>query len=130
MSRRARILWLLLTTGGSGCIQPPGPFDPGALAGRITASSPVATGPPSAGTKEPCSFECDCCQPEVAPGILTPVAYGFGCAEVLRMVRQVGEARRVLALNVAELHPDRDRQARLSRRSPAEGAAAVTALLG
>ncbi|HJZ59319.1 MAG TPA: TolC family protein, partial [Gemmataceae bacterium] len=42
---RARLLWLLLTVGGSGCIRSPAPVDPGALAGRITAPSPVA-GPP------------------------------------------------------------------------------------
>jgi arginase len=64
------------------------------------------------------SFDCDCCQPEVAPGTMTPVAGGFERNEVLWMVRQIGEARRVLALDVVELHPDRDRQgltARLAR---------------
>jgi arginase len=58
------------------------------------------------------SFDCDCCQPDVAPGTLTPVAGGFERAEVLRMVRQIGESRRVLALDVVELHPDRDREDR------------------
>jgi arginase family enzyme len=43
---------------------------------------------------------------------MTPVANGFKRAEVLRMVRQIGEARRVLALDVVELHPDRDREDR------------------
>jgi len=61
------------------------------------------------------SFDCDCCQPDVAPGTMTPVANGFERAEVLRMVRQIGEARRVLALDVVELHPDRDRQNRTAR---------------
>src|SRR5262245_30469768 len=46
------------------------------------------------------SFDCDCCQPDVAPGTLTPVVNGFECAEVLRMVRQIGVSRRVLALDV------------------------------
>jgi arginase len=58
------------------------------------------------------SFDCDCCQPDVAPGTMTPVANGFERAEVLRMVQQIGEARRVLALDVVELHPDRDRDDR------------------
>jgi arginase len=61
------------------------------------------------------SFDCDCCQPDVAPGTLTPVANGFERAEVLRMVRQIGEARRVLALDVVELHPDRDREDRTAQ---------------
>ena len=56
------------------------------------------------------SFDCDCCQPEVAPGTMTPVANGFERAEVLRMVRQVALARRVLALDVVELHPDLDHE--------------------
>jgi agmatinase len=55
------------------------------------------------------SFDCDCCQPEVAPGTLTPVPNGFERAEVLRMLRQIGATQRVLALDVAELHPDLDR---------------------
>jgi arginase len=93
------------------------------------------------------SFDCDCCQPDVAPGTMTPVANGFGRAEVLRLVRQIGEARRVLALDVVELHPDRDhkdRTARLARdviltvaraqaralAAPAEGRAVVSAPLG
>jgi arginase len=58
------------------------------------------------------SFDCDCCQPDVAPGTMTPVADGFERAEVLHLVRQIGEARRVVALDVAELHPDRDREDR------------------
>src|SRR5262245_7711408 len=57
-------------------------------------------------------FDCDCCQPDVAPGTMTPVPHGFERAEVLRMVEQLGETRRVLALDVVELHPDRDRQDR------------------
>ena len=56
------------------------------------------------------SFDCDCCQPAVAPGTLTPVPDGFERAEVLRIVQQLSENRRVLALDVAELHPDRDRE--------------------
>ena len=61
------------------------------------------------------SFDCDCCQPEVAPGTMTPVANGFERAEVLRLVRELGEARRVLALDVVELHPDLDREDRTAR---------------
>jgi arginase len=61
------------------------------------------------------SFDCDCCQPDVAPGTMTPVANGFERAEALRMVRQIGEARRVLALDVVELHPDLDRQDRTAK---------------
>jgi arginase len=58
------------------------------------------------------SFDCDCCQPHVAPGTMTAVAGGFERAEVLHIVRQIAETRRVLALDVVELHPDRDRQDR------------------
>jgi arginase len=58
------------------------------------------------------SFDCDCCQPEVAPGTMTPVANGFERADVLSILRQIGEARRVVALDVVELHPDRDRRDR------------------
>jgi arginase len=58
------------------------------------------------------SFDCDCCQPEVAPGTMTPVPGGFERAEILRLVQQLSEARRILALDVVELHPDRDRQHR------------------
>jgi arginase len=56
------------------------------------------------------SFDCDCCQPEVAPGTMTPVSDGFERAEALLVVEQLSESRRVLALDVVELHPDRDRQ--------------------
>src|SRR5262249_21879879 len=58
------------------------------------------------------SFDCDCCQPDVAPGTMTPVANGFERAEVLRMVRQIGEARGVVARDVAELPRDWGREAR------------------
>jgi arginase len=58
------------------------------------------------------SFDCDCCQPEVAPGTMTPAANGFERAEVLRLVRRIGQTRRVLALDVVELHPDRDHEDR------------------
>jgi arginase len=61
------------------------------------------------------SFDCDCCEPEVAPGTMTPVANGFDRADVLHIVRQIGESRRVLALDVVELHPDRDREDRTAR---------------
>jgi arginase len=61
------------------------------------------------------SFDCDCCQPEVAPGTMTPVANGFEHAEALQMVREIGETRRVLALDVAELHPDLDHQDRTAK---------------
>jgi arginase len=64
------------------------------------------------------SFDCDCCQPDVAPGTLTPVAGGFERPEALGMVREVSSRRRVLALDVVELHPDLDfknRTARLAR---------------
>jgi arginase len=56
------------------------------------------------------SFDCDCCQPHVAPGTMTPVPGGFERAEALRIVQQLSESRRVLALDVVELHPDRDRR--------------------
>src|SRR5262245_12092196 len=58
------------------------------------------------------SFDCDCCQPDVAPGTMTPVPGGFERNEVLWMVRQIGEARRVLALDVVEFYPGRDREGR------------------
>jgi arginase len=61
------------------------------------------------------SFDCDCCQPDVAPGTMTPVANGFERAEILRFVQQIGETRRVLALDVVELHPDRDCQDRTAQ---------------
>ena len=73
------------------------------------------------------SFDCDCCQPDVAPGTMTPVANGFERAEVLRMVRQIGEARRVLALDVVELHPDRDREDRTAELARDVPLAAVRA---
>jgi arginase family enzyme len=94
------------------------------------------------------SFDCDCCEPDVAPATMTPVANGFERAEVLRLVQQIGETRRVLALDVVELHPDLDRQnrtaglardviltvargqARYRAVAPAEDGAAVTAALG
>src|SRR5262245_16179342 len=58
------------------------------------------------------SFDCDCCQPDVAPGTMTPVANGFDRAAVLHIVWQFAQTRRVLALDVVELHPDRDREDR------------------
>jgi arginase len=61
------------------------------------------------------SFDCDCCQPDVAPGTRTPVPGGFERAEVLTMVQQISASRRVLALDVVELHPDRDRRYRTAR---------------
>jgi arginase len=61
------------------------------------------------------SFDCDCCAPEVAPGTMTPVPGGFGRAEALRLVQEVGKRRRVLALDVVEFHPDRDCHDRTAR---------------
>jgi arginase family enzyme len=79
---------------------------------------------------------------------MTPVANGFERADVLHVVRQIAETRRVLALDVVELHPDRDREdrtAELARdiilavaraqvhtraTAPATARAAATALLG
>jgi arginase len=55
------------------------------------------------------SFDCDCCQPDVAPGTMTPVPGGFERSEALSLVRWISGCRRVLALDVVELHPDRDR---------------------
>jgi arginase family enzyme len=46
---------------------------------------------------------------------MTPVANGFERAEVLQIVRQIAETRRVLALDVVELHPDRDREDRTAK---------------
>src|SRR5262245_36236971 len=38
------------------------------------------------------SFDCDCCQPDVAPGTMTPVANSLERAGVLRMERMIGVA--------------------------------------
>lgn len=54
------------------------------------------------------SFDCDSCQPGVAPGTMTPVPNGFERQEALDLVREICETRNVLALDVVELHPDRD----------------------
>jgi arginase len=54
------------------------------------------------------SFDCDACEPEAAPGTMTPVPDGFTAAEALGMVRQIAASRRLLALDVVEYHPDRD----------------------
>jgi arginase len=61
------------------------------------------------------SFDCDSCQPDVAPGTRTPVPCGFERAEALSIVQQISESRRVLALDIVELHPDRDQQYRTAR---------------
>lgn len=54
------------------------------------------------------SFDCDSCEPDVAPGTMTPVQGGFTRDEALRMVTEIGERRELLALDIVELHPDRD----------------------
>ena len=45
MSRRARLLCLLLIAGGSGCIRSPAPVNPAALAERITSQLPSTPAP-------------------------------------------------------------------------------------
>jgi arginase len=54
------------------------------------------------------SFDCDSCEPHVAPGTMTPVPDGFTAEEAIDLVRQIASSRRLLALDVVEYHPDRD----------------------
>jgi arginase family enzyme len=52
------------------------------------------------------SLDCDRCQPDAAPGTMTPLPGSFERAEALRMVQQLGESRRAVARDAVELHPD------------------------
>jgi hypothetical protein len=64
---------------------------------------------------------------------MTPVPDGFEGNEAQGLVQQVSESRRVLALDVIELHPSRDREdhtARLARAVILTAAAAQSRLPG
>lgn len=73
------------------------------------------------------SFDMDSVDPVAAPGTMTPVPGGFTRAEALELVAAVARERRLLALDVVELHPDRDRFGRTVQLALAVAAAAVGA---
>lgn len=56
------------------------------------------------------SFDIDSVDPTEAPGTGVPVPGGFSRAEALELVAAIARQRRVLALDVVEYHPDRDRE--------------------
>lgn len=55
------------------------------------------------------SFDIDSVDPADAPGTAVPVPGGFRRAEALALVASIARQRRILALDVVEYHPDRDR---------------------
>jgi arginase len=55
------------------------------------------------------SFDIDSVDPPEAPGTWTPVPAGFHRHEALELVAGIARQRRLLALDIVEFHPDRDR---------------------
>lgn len=55
------------------------------------------------------SFDIDSVDPTEAPGTMTPVPGGFNRHEAVALVAAIARQRRVLALDLVEYHPDRDR---------------------
>ncbi len=58
------------------------------------------------------SFDIDSVEPEEAPGTMTPVPGGFRSKEALELVAQIANRRRLLAVDIVEFHPDKDRESR------------------
>jgi arginase len=56
------------------------------------------------------SFDIDSVDPSEAPGTGTPVPNGFRTEEALAIVTRIAQSRRLLALDVVEFHPDKDRE--------------------
>ncbi|HYG57882.1 MAG TPA: arginase family protein [Symbiobacteriaceae bacterium] len=56
------------------------------------------------------SFDIDSVDPTHAPGTMTPVTGGFCRYEALDMVARLARRRHILAMDLVELHPDRDQQ--------------------
>ena len=55
------------------------------------------------------SFDIDSVEPAEAPATHTPVPGGFTRAQALDLVRRIAQRRRLLALDIVEFHPDKDR---------------------
>ncbi|MFZ5817899.1 MAG: arginase family protein [Bacillota bacterium] len=55
------------------------------------------------------SFDMDAVDPAEAPGTMTPVPGGFHRGEALELVAAIARHRRLLAVDLVEYHPDRDR---------------------
>ncbi len=55
------------------------------------------------------SFDIDSVEPAEAPGTRTPVPGGFRRHEALEMVAYIARHRNLLAVDIVEYHPDRDR---------------------
>jgi arginase len=72
------------------------------------------------------SFDCDSVEPAESPGTMTPVPDGFSRREALELVTAIARKRRVLALDLVEFYPDRDRDD-LTRSLAADVAEAVVA---
>lgn len=56
------------------------------------------------------SFDIDSVEPEEAPGTMTPVPGGFRRTEALELVDQIARHRNLLAVDIVEFHPDKDRE--------------------
>lgn len=55
------------------------------------------------------SFDVDSVDPSEAPGTGTPVPDGFRTAEALHLVSRIAQTKKVLALDLVEFHPDKDK---------------------
>lgn len=55
------------------------------------------------------SFDVDSVDPSEAPGTGTPVPNGFRAVEALELVREIARSRQVLAMDLVEFHPEKDR---------------------
>lgn len=55
------------------------------------------------------SFDIDSVEPSEAPGTMTPVPGGFHRYEALTLVAQLARERNLLAVDIVECHPDKDR---------------------
>ncbi len=73
------------------------------------------------------SFDLDSCDPADAPGTMTPVPGGFHRQEALEMVAYLARQRRVVALDLVELHPDYDPEHVTTRLAHDVAATVVTA---
>lgn len=56
------------------------------------------------------SFDIDSVDPSEAPGTMTPVPGGFRREEAVALVALLARERNLIALDIVEFHPDRDRE--------------------
>lgn len=66
----------------------------------------------SAGAGIHLSFDLDACDPEVAPGVTTPVHHGLDRGEALAICERLARSGRLASMELVELNPSRDAENR------------------